>query len=504
MNRRIACVLIPDFPLVVLLRDQPELLEKPAALAENPTNSSTVLNTNALAASEGIEPGITVVQAMNICPELCVLIRDAKREQYRSDELTRNLQNFTPQVEVTKPGLAYLDVSGFKRKYPKESNLAEQLISFISIQGYPVKVGIAGNKFTSVVGASINPIDSYTIVPNGKERRFLEGQLIQLLPIDQEQYERLYRLGIKTMGQFTILPDQEVAERFGSEGVHLLKLARGEDDDPLKPTKLDEKEKQTRELESPLGTQIGVLFYVNSILEEKLSELACKGLACEKILVTLKTRDDNEIPIQISVAQQTKSPKTFIDILRLELEKIILPAPVSEIRVSIQRTSPLLSEQLSLYQKKGGNSFSPILIKLKRVVGNGNILSAQIVPSHKPEGKFHLVPFVSDRKEKSKNSQAVVLESSVGFSPSHLAGFRLYHPPKPATVRIQKGLISFVIADSRYGEVIRQTGPWELSGEWWAEGYDRSYFEIELSAGERYLIFFDNPAQKWFLQGIFD
>lgn len=503
MNRRIACVLIPDFPLVVQLRDQPELYQKPVVLAENPTNRSIILNTNIHAAKDGVESGMTVIQAMNICPELSVLVKDAKKEKYRSEQLLRSLQNFSPTVEKAKPTVAYLDVSGFKRKYPKEKHLAEELISFVRVQGYPNKLGIAGKKFESLVAASISPIYSYTIVRNGEERRFLQAQPIQLLPIDQDQYERLYRLGIKTMGQFAILPDQEVAERFGPEGVRLLKLARGEDDDPLKPTKLDEKEKQSRELESPLGTQIGILFYVNSILEKKLSELAQRGLACEKILVFLKAADANEIPIQISVARQTESPKAFLDILRLELEKIILPAPVNEIRVSIQRTAPFTSEQLSLYQKKGGNSLKPILTRLKRVVGNGNVLIPEIAYSHRPEGKFQLVQSSSDGKKKN-GPQIRVSESQIGFSQTSISGFRLYNPPKSATVRGENGLIRFVIADSWYGDVVRQTGPWEVSGEWWYESYDRSYFEIELSEGERYLIFFDNSSKKWFLQGIFD
>ena len=241
MNKRIACVLIPEFPLVVRLRDQPELYEKPVALAENASDRSKVLHTNIQAADQGISSGMTVVQAKNVCPELYVLIKDAKEEQLKFDELLRKLQKFSPFIEEANPGIAYLDASGFKRTYPREKDLTQNLISFVKFQSYPVKVGMAGNKYTSLVGASISENYSYTIVPEGKEKEFLQSQSIQLLPINQDLYEKFYRLGIKTMGQFAILPDQEVAERFGSEGVQLLKLARGQDDDPLKPKRFDEK-----------------------------------------------------------------------------------------------------------------------------------------------------------------------------------------------------------------------------------------------------------------------
>jgi protein ImuB len=513
MNKRIACVLIPDFPLVVQLKEHPDLFGKPVILAGNGSNRSRILYTDIHTEREGVSLDMTVVQAKNVCPEVCILIRDEKREQQSFDELLVKLQRFSPFIEEAKPGIVYLDVSGFERTYPREKNLAEKLISFVKAIGYPVKVGMASNKFTSLVGASISEIYSCTIIPQGEEKEFLESQLIQLLPINQDLYERLCHLGIKTIGQFATLPDQEVAERFGSQGMRLLKLARGEDDETLKPKIFNEKDTQARDFDSPLETQIGILFYVNSILEKQLNDLAKKGLACEEVLVILKTEDKSEIPLRLSVAKGTNRTKTFIGQLRLELEKIILPAPINEIQVSIQRTSPLISEQLTLYQKKEANPFGQILSQLKRILGNGNILIPQIVSSHKPEGKFRMVSYTpledQNSKEKTKNKKNKnplfdLLELSVGFSQNPTYGLRFYSPPKPAIVRIENSIIKFVIADNWYGEVVRQTGPWEISGEWWSDGFNRCYFEIELSEGEQYLIFFENSSKGWFLQGIFD
>lgn len=514
MNRRIACLLIPDFPLVVQLMNQRALWERPVVLAESWSNRSIVLHNNVQAASEGVETEMTVIQARNVCPKLSVLIKDKKREQRRFDELLRKLQKFSPFIEEAKPGIAYLDVSGFTRTYPEEKDLAQKLISFIRIQGYPVKVGMASDKFTSLVAASISEIYSYNIVLCDEGKNFLKTLPVQLLPIDQDQYEKLYRLGIKTLGQFALLPDQGVVERFASESVTLLKMARGEDDEPIQPKRLDEKENQAQNFDSPLETQIGILFYVNSLLERQLSELAQKGLGCEKVLVILKTDNNNEIPIHVSVAKETNKPKPFVDLLALELNNVILPDPVKEIQISIQTIFPLSSEQISLYQKKETKPLGQILTRLKRVLGNGNILSPRVISSNKPEGRLQLISYsppkkgnskeFTGRKKKGEKSVPEPTKTQVSFSENSISGFRLYDPPKPATVREQNGLIRFVIADSWYGEVERQKGPWEISGEWWSERYDRNYFEIELSEGEQYLIFFDHSSQKWFLQGIFD
>ena len=44
--------------------------------------------------------------------------------------------------------------------------------------------------------------------------------------------------------------------------------------------------------------------------------------------------------------------------------------------------------------------------------------------------------------------------------------------------------------------------PWELSGGWWADAFNRLYYEA--GTDRRYLIFFDRLLSRWFLQGIFD
>jgi protein ImuB len=514
MNRRIACALIPDFPLVVQLREHPELFEKPVVLVESESNRAKVLSINIQAVDEGVTLGMTLVQAKNVYPQLFVLVRDEKKEKYKFDELLRKFQNFSPFIEEVKPGIAYLDASGLTRIYPQEKDFAEKLMSFIRNQNYPVKIGMAGKKFTSLIGAAVSEIYSYTVVPEGEERKFLESKPIQLLPIDQELYEKFYQLGIKTIGQFALLPSQDVTERFGSEGLRLLKLAKGEDDEPLLPKTFDEKQSENLDLSSPLKTQMGIIFYVNSILQEQFRNLTSKGLACGEILIFLTTEDNNKIPITISVAQETNLPKTFLNLLRLELEKIILSSPVKEVKVTIQRTTPLLSEQLSLYQKKEINPFIQILGQLKRILGNGNIYFPQTLSSHKPEGKFRLAQYllkeeqtsVENRKTRKSDKKLLVTlpESGFNFCQDSISGLRLYNPPKPATIRRENGVIKFVIAESWYGEVVKQKGPWEVSGQWWYEDFDRYYFEIELAGGEEYLIFFDNSSKKWFLQGIFD
>ena len=58
--------------------------------------------------------------------------------------------------------------------------------------------------------------------------------------------------------------------------------------------------------------------------------------------------------------------------------------------------------------------------------------------------------------------------------------------------------------ESRMRPVRARRGPWEISGRWWGDDFDRRYFEIQTDGAERYLLFFDRGSARWYLQGIFD
>jgi len=52
------------------------------------------------------------------------------------------------------------------------------------------------------------------------------------------------------------------------------------------------------------------------------------------------------------------------------------------------------------------------------------------------------------------------------------------------------------------GRVLQFAGPWRLEGGWWEEGYDRDYYEMELSNGGIYRVYRDRRSKQWFLDGI--
>ena len=54
------------------------------------------------------------------------------------------------------------------------------------------------------------------------------------------------------------------------------------------------------------------------------------------------------------------------------------------------------------------------------------------------------------------------------------------------------------------GSVVRVSGPWKTSGEWWTAGWDRDEWDVALSDGGAYRVFLDRAAGRWFIDAILD
>lgn len=55
------------------------------------------------------------------------------------------------------------------------------------------------------------------------------------------------------------------------------------------------------------------------------------------------------------------------------------------------------------------------------------------------------------------------------------------------------------------GRVVTASGPWRIEGEWWREeGFQRDYYDVQLSDGVVYRLFFDRREQRWFADGVYD
>ena len=166
-NCRYACAVIPDFPAAVWIYQDPTLANRPMAIAETEKDASPLVVCTAEALRDEVTTAMTAAQAHSRCPDLIIKLRDHQKETELSGLILKKLQMLSPLVESDTKGIFFLDASGLRFIYRGEAEFGEKIMADINALGFPVRVGIAGNKFTAHVAAISSPLSRYTIVPSG-------------------------------------------------------------------------------------------------------------------------------------------------------------------------------------------------------------------------------------------------------------------------------------------------------------------------------------------------
>ncbi|MDD4866281.1 MAG: DNA polymerase Y family protein [Mycobacterium sp.] len=197
------------------------------------TLANRVIACSATARAAGVRRGLRRREAAARCPQLHVVTADADRDARFFEPVIAAVDDLVPRAEVLRPGLLVLPVRGAARFFGSEQHAAERLVDAVAVSsmaGAECQVGIADQLSTAVFAARAG-----RIVEPGGDARFLSGLSIRQLaaepglsgPGRQELADLLWRLGIRTIGQFATLSRADVASRFGADGVVAHRFARG-------------------------------------------------------------------------------------------------------------------------------------------------------------------------------------------------------------------------------------------------------------------------------------
>ena len=228
-----ACIWVPLFPLRCEEARHEELVVLPVALLA-PDTSRKLWQVSSLARHAGVKPGMTVSQAIGLCPTLRLIEPDPVHYDERFSQLLSSLNDVSPVVEPGELGLSYVGVDGLEGIFGSQRRIIEAIRQAVPPSDRPtVRLGFALGKFTAWVAASRAKPGEAIAVPQGEERKFLAAQPIAVLPLDAGVHRRLRQLGIRNLGALAALPEAAITAQFGAVGRRLWRLAAGCVTDPV-------------------------------------------------------------------------------------------------------------------------------------------------------------------------------------------------------------------------------------------------------------------------------
>ena len=500
---RIACLEVPDLAIAAIIRMRPELRAAAIAVTDGRGTRAPVIAASERARSAGVRDGMTAAQARLVCDGVVVCPHAPDAVRAAGSALADVAATLGPRVELTDDGTVFLDCEGSAALCATEAELATILAARARHQGLDAFVGIGSSKLTARIAARTSR--GVRIVARTDEAAYLAPLPITLLDPDAATAATLAAWGIVRIGQLAALPAGEVAHRLGPAGAPLVRMAHGDDDEPLRcrtaPTTIVE----AVALEYGVDRLEPLLFLVRRLLDQLASRLALHGLACTELAVRLGLESGAAVTRTIVPAAPTTDAKVLLTLVRAHLER----QPPADAIVALQiagTATRVRPTQLDFFQPNGPSAaaLAATIARLAALCGPDRVGRPICVDSHRPDA-IGVGNFSRDEEHPDRGVADRRTDDATRTATDTRIALRAFRPPAPVEVFESAGRLDYVRGPGFGGRVVHLAGPWHLRGEWWtADPYAREYYDVELSDGALYRIYRDRKTNAWFADGIYD
>ncbi|HVW40301.1 MAG TPA: DNA polymerase Y family protein [Amycolatopsis sp.] len=521
MSVRMLVLWCPDWPAVAAAMAAGVPAHLPAAVFA----ANKVVACSAVARSAGVRRGMRRRDAQSRCPELAVLGPDEGRDARLFEPVAAAVEELVVGVEVVRPGLVAMPVTGAAGYFGGELKLAELLMDQVSGRaGVECQIGVADGLFAATLAAHRS-----VLVDLGTTADFLAP--LGIHELDQPGTDRaelvdlLRRLGLRTLGSFAALAERDVVSRFGSAGLLAHRLARGLSERPPHRRPPPPELVVTREIDPPLERVDAAAFLAKTLAEGFHAGLAAHGLACTRLGIYAVTENGEELS-RVWRCAEPLTPQGIADRVRWQFEGWLRtggPASgVSRLRLVPEETVEGRSLQLGLW--RGGASgledehadkAHRALVRVQGLLGPDSVFTAVLDGGRGPAERVRLVPWGDQRAAASppevpwpqrlpQPSPATVFArarparvlDSLGVDVEVLRRRQLTAPPH-----------AVALGAGEPRQVLEWAGPWHVAGRWGSSAGAQTRIQV-LLAGEPEIAMLltrtatENP--QWTVEGVYD
>ena len=407
-------------------------------------------------------------------------------------------RHFAPHAEYLDERTVVFSIAGLRRLFGAPSAIASEIARRAHERGLAGNIGIARNPDLAVLAARF--LRGVTLMEPGQESRWLGMLPLTVLPLSSDSQAVLAQWGIRTLEEFSGLPEDGLAERLGPDAAFLKKLARGEWQRPLDiaPPRTDYSSRT--ELEHPLDNLEPLAFLLSRQMQLLCDRLDHQSMAAAEIRLLLDLERTHPHSRTLKLPVPSRDPRALWRLLQLDLEAHPPTAPVTAFTLALEPVEPrYVQHDLYTPPAPEPERLELTLAKIRALVGEADAGSPELLNTHRPDAW---------RMRASLNLAPADPQRPLPPAVLRIA-FRYFRPPKRAWVALRQGVpVEVRSADGGIrAQVCESAGPWVKSGDWWTgTPFARREWDLALDSGGLYRLYEDtlSPARPWFIDGLYD
>lgn len=247
MPRTVLHIDLDAFFCAVEENQNPSLRGRAFAVGGRPEERGVVASCSYAARRNGVRSAMPMSKAIRLSPGLIIVSSRHRIYSEVSRQVMAILRGQTPLVEQISIDEAFLDISEIREDPERfgrglQSRIRDEL-------HLPCSIGIASNKLMAKLATEVGkalalqrikaqglvePPNAVTVVGFGNEAEFLNPLPADMLwGVGPKTSARLTELGIRTIGDLSKWPENELIRLFGENGRDLARHSKGIDDRPV-------------------------------------------------------------------------------------------------------------------------------------------------------------------------------------------------------------------------------------------------------------------------------
>lgn len=351
MPRAILHVDMDAFYASIEQRDNPALRGKP--LIVGGTGGRGVV---AAASYEvrpfGVRSAMPVREALQRCPQaICVRPRMAHYKAV-SQQIFQVFHEFTPLVEGLSLDEAFLDVTHSQSALGNAEHIAAQIKQRIREHTQlTASVGVAPNKLIAKIASDLRKPDGLMVVRSSEINDVLDPlPITRLFGIGNKTAPRLFALGIRSLRDLRLAPEQALKSIFGKHTAQIQARAAGIDDRPV-IADWDEKQISAEEtFEIDISDPTRLRIELQALADRTATRLRAKQLQAACVTVKIRRRDFSTYTRQQGFQPATQETQVIARIATQLLNGWLKEQPRAALRLLGVGVSDLTqAQQLELF-----------------------------------------------------------------------------------------------------------------------------------------------------------